>query len=76
MSSPPAFDSRSPPNSYPAAQQEEGEEEGGFTVPDEDETLKLTMGVVKTVKELSDKVHKSKPADYVELVKVRGSSYA
>ncbi len=42
-------------------------------VPDEDEILKLTMGVVKTVKELSDKVHKSKPGDYVDLVKVSGS---
>ena len=42
-----------------------------FTVPDEDEILKHTMGVVKTVKELSDRVHKSKPSDYVDLVKVR-----
>ena len=42
-----------------------------FAVPDEDDILKMTMGVVKTVKELSDKVHKSKPNDYVELVKVR-----
>lgn len=46
--------------------------EDNFAVPDEDEILKMTMGVVKTVKELSDKVHKSKPNDYVELVKVRG----
>lgn len=40
-------------------------------LPEEDEILKLTTGVVKSVKELSDKVHKLKPSDYVELVKVR-----
>ena len=86
LSSPP-FDSRSPSNPYPAQSTEEEEEEqphlqhqqqqqqqqqeGSFVVPDEDEILKLTMAVVKTVKELSDKVHKSKPNDYVEFVKVR-----
>jgi hypothetical protein len=47
------------------------EVEENFTLPEEDPILKLTTGVVKTVKELSDKVHKSKPNDYVDLVKVR-----
>ena len=41
-----------------------------FAIPEEDPILKLTMGVVKTIKDLSDKVHKSKPNDYVDLVKV------
>ena len=71
MSSPPAFEAHSSPN---PSQPEEEQEEGGFTVPDEDEILKLTMGVVKTVKELSNKVHKSKPGDYVDLVKVSGNA--
>ena len=44
--------------------------EKDFTIPDEDDTLKLTTGVVKSIKELSDKVHKLKPSDYVDLVKV------
>lgn len=46
------------------------EVEEGFTPPEEDDILKLTTGVVKTVKELSDRVHKSKPNDYIDLVKV------
>lgn len=49
-------------------------EETLFPPPGEDETLKLTMGVVKSVKELSDKVHKSKPNDYVDFVKSVGLS--
>lgn len=54
-------------NIYPtnAPQSEES-----FSVPDEDDILKMTTGVVKSVKELSDRVHKSKPSDYVDLVKV------
>ena len=45
--------------------------ESGFTISDEDDVLKHVTGVVKSVKELSDRVHKSKPNDYIELVKVR-----
>ena len=45
-------------------------EETLFPPSGDDEILKLTMGVVKSVKELSDKVHKSKPNDYIDLVKV------
>ena len=42
-----------------------------FSLPEDDNVLKQTTGVVKTVKELSDKIHKCKPNDYVDLVKVR-----
>lgn len=50
-----------------------GEEQAreSFTMPEEDDVLKQTTGVVKTVKELSDKIHKCKPGDYIDLVKVR-----
>ena len=45
--------------------------EESFVVTQEDDILKNTTEVVKAIKELSDKVHKSKPNDYIELVKVR-----
>lgn len=64
--------------SSPAVLEERGylspphyEVEESFKLPEGDDILKLTTGVVKTVKELSDRVHKSKPNDYVDLVKVR-----
>ena len=43
-----------------------------FTLPEEDDVLKYAMGVVKSVKDLSDKIHKCKPNDYVDLVKASG----
>lgn len=65
MSSPGLPDERSYPGNPPRP-----EADDNFAVPDDD-ILALTTGVVKTVKELSDRVHKSKPNDYVDLVKVR-----
>ena len=48
-----------------------GGEQAPFVMHDEDDVLKQTTGVVKTVKDLSDKIHKCKPSDYIDLVKVR-----
>ena len=53
----------------PPADEARGQEEDGFKPPEEDDVLKYATGVVKSVKELSDKVHKCKPSDYVDLVK-------
>ncbi len=63
---------QSPPQMSPPCNEGNGREnEGdGFVVPEEDDVLKYATGVVKSVKELSDKVHKCKASDYVDLVKV------
>ena len=68
MSSPAPLEERNqPPSTAPQAEEP-------YTMPEDDDILKMTTGVVKSVKELSDRIHKSKPSDYVDLVKVRAPS--